>query len=100
MIGFNTILRDEGVDPAEVKLARHQRTGQKGRPTPYELWIADDGRFELYQRIQRKDRFTGVKFVAAFVATPLDDTFLSACLHTAAWELLSQGSMTRWAVTR
>lgn len=74
MIGFNTILRDEGVDPAEVKLARHQRTGQKGRPTPYELWIADDGRLELYQRIQKKVRFEKAKFVAAFVATPLNET--------------------------
>ncbi len=72
MIGFNMILRDEGVDPAEVKLPRHQSTGHKGRPTPYDLWIADDGRLELYQRIQKKDRFSGAKFVAAFVATPLN----------------------------
>ncbi len=55
MIGFNMILRDEGVDPAEVKLPRHQSTGHKGRPTPYDLWIADDGRLELYQRIQKKE---------------------------------------------
>jgi len=38
------------------------------------LWLADDGRLELYQRIQGKDRFAGARFVAAFVATPLNET--------------------------
>ncbi len=74
MIGFNTLLRDEKVSPAEVKLARHQRTARKGRPTPYELWLAGDGQLDLYQRIQRKDRFVGANFIAAFVATPLNET--------------------------
>lgn len=74
MIGFNTFLRDVEIDPAEVKLARHQSTGRKGRSKPYELWLAGDGRFELYQRIQGRDRFARTKFIAAFVATPLDET--------------------------
>jgi hypothetical protein len=77
MIGFNTLLRDEEISPADVKLARHQSTEprvRKARLTPYDLWLADDGRLELYQRIQRKDRFAGAKFVAAFVATPLNET--------------------------
>lgn len=34
----------------------------------------DDGRFELYQRIQRKDRFKGADWVISFVATPLNET--------------------------
>lgn len=74
MLGFNTMLRGEGIDPAEVKLARHQSSAGKGGPTPFELWLAGDGRLELYQRIQRKDRFAGADFVASFVATPLDET--------------------------
>ena len=64
----------EEINPAEVKLVRHQSTGRKVQHTPYELWLADDGRLELYQRIQGKDRFGDAKFIAAFVATPLNET--------------------------
>jgi hypothetical protein len=74
MIGFNTLLRDEEIDPVDVKLARHQKAEPKARRTPYDLWLADDGQLELYQRIQRKDRFAGATFIAAFVATPMNDT--------------------------
>lgn len=74
MLGFNTMLRDEGIDPADVKLARHQSTAGKDWPTPYELWLAGDGRLELYQKIQRTDRFSDTDFVASFVATPLNET--------------------------
>ena len=74
MIGFNTLLRDEEIDPADVKLVRHQSRGPRVQHTPYELWRADDGRFELYQRLQGKDRFADTKFIAAFVATPLNET--------------------------
>jgi hypothetical protein len=74
MIGFNTLLRDEEISPADVRLARHQSTGPKARLTPYDLWLADDGKLELYQRIQSKDRFVDAKFIAQFVATPLSET--------------------------
>jgi hypothetical protein len=74
VIGFNTLLGDEGVSPTDVKLARHQSTGHKARLTPYDLWLADDGRLELYQRIQRRNLFDDAKFVAQFVATPLSET--------------------------
>ena len=36
--------------------------------------MAGDGRFELYQRIQRKDRFRRAEWLVSFVATPLDET--------------------------
>ena len=36
--------------------------------------MAADGRFEKYQRIQRKERFKSTDWVIAFVATPLDET--------------------------
>ena len=74
MIGFNTLLRDEEMSPAEVKLVRHQTPRSKGQPTPYELWLADDGGLELYQRIQKTKRFTDANFIAVFVATPLSET--------------------------
>jgi len=71
MITFNSILRDAGLDPSAVKLARHQDTR---RPTPYQLWRAADGRFELYQRIQRRAVFASARMLASFVATPLNET--------------------------
>jgi len=72
MIGFNALLRDEGIDPAEVKLVRHQ--DWRYETTPYQLWMAGDGRFELYQKIQRLPRFKGAQWLASFVGTPLNET--------------------------
>lgn len=74
MIGFNTLLRDEGIDPAEVRLARHQDTRWEGRPTPYKLWTAQKSDLELYQQIQRRPVFRNAKLLASFVATPSDET--------------------------
>ena len=36
--------------------------------------MARDGRFELYQRIQKRDRFKSAEWLVSFVATPLDET--------------------------
>jgi hypothetical protein len=74
MIGFNYLLQSSEVDPARTKLVRHQDNRARSRGTPYGLWMASDGRFEMYQRIQGKDRFRGSSWVASFVATPLDET--------------------------
>lgn len=74
MVSFNTLLRDEGLNPADVKLVRHRDTRLKDRPTPYQLWSAGDGRFELYQRIQGRAVFQGARLLASFVATPLNET--------------------------
>ena len=77
MTSFNTLLRNEKIDPADVKLARYQKPEpefRKAGRTPYDLWLADDGRLELYQRIQREPRFDGAKFIASFVATPRNET--------------------------
>ena len=75
LITFNSLLRSEGIDPSLVKLARHQDNRYPGRPTPFQLWRASDGRFELYQRVQsRSGIFDGAQFLASFVATPLDET--------------------------
>lgn len=74
MLKFNTLLRDEGLDPTYVKLVRHQDTRRPDRPTPYHLWRAGDGRFELYQSIQRRAVFKGARLLASFVATPLNET--------------------------
>jgi hypothetical protein len=74
MIGFNTLLQHEGVNPAHVKLVRHQDKRLPGRPVPYQLWLADDGRLDLYQRVQRRPVFRGARMIASFVVTPLNET--------------------------
>lgn len=72
MIGFNALLRDEGIDPADVKLVRHQ--DWRHATTPYQRWLAADGRFDLYQKIQRRSVFKGAQWLASFVGTPLNET--------------------------
>ncbi len=74
MIKFNALLGNEGLDPADVKLVRHRDTRSSERPTPYQLWRAEEGRFELYQKIQRRTVFKAAELLASFVATPLDET--------------------------
>jgi hypothetical protein len=74
MIGFNSILLDEKINPKEVKLVRHQDTRVAGALSPYQLWLAKDGRLELYQRIQSRLVFRGARMLASFVATPLNET--------------------------
>lgn len=71
---FNALLRSEGVDPAEVRLLRHETKRYRGR-TPYSLWREDPDspvRLERYQSTQRADRrawFRG-RYWASFVVAP------------------------------
>ena len=72
MITFNSILGNEGLEPTDVKLVRHQDT--RHAITPYQLWVAGDGRLEIYQSYQRRLAFDGAAYIASFVATPLNET--------------------------
>lgn len=74
MLRFSVLLRDAGIDAADVKLVRHQDTRHSARVTPYKLWRADNELFELYQKIQRRAVFKKARLIASFVATPLDET--------------------------
>ena len=74
MLRFNTLLRAEAIDPADVKLVRHQDNRFPGRPTPYDLWRKDVASFETYQRIQRRAVFSDARFLASFVGTTDNDT--------------------------
>jgi hypothetical protein len=74
MIGFNYFLQSAGIDLARTKFVRHTDSRALGGRTPYDLWIADDGRLELYQRIQGKERFKNTDWIITFVATPLGET--------------------------
>jgi GIY-YIG catalytic domain len=74
MIGFNTLLRDEVVSNTHLRLVRHRDTRLPGTLRIYQLWLASDGQFELYQKIQRRPVFGKAKLIASFVVTPLDET--------------------------
>src|SRR5947209_4246210 len=74
MIGLNYFFRNAGIDLARARLVRHQDNRAASGSSPHDLWMAADGRFEMYQRIQGKERFKSVDRVIAFVATPLDET--------------------------
>lgn len=78
MISLNSLLRQADIDPATVKLVRHQDTRYPGRPSPYALWISAREKFELYQSIQRRPVFHGARYLASFVATPLNETLFAA----------------------
>jgi len=68
---FNMLLVDEGIDPTDVRLLRHQTTGPDGR-TPYSLWRDNLEGFESYQSTQspkRRGYFRGSHW-ASFVAPP------------------------------
>lgn len=74
MIGLNYLLQSAGIDLARTRLVRHQDNRAIQGRSPYELWTAADGRFELYQSIQGEERFASCDWIASFVATPLNET--------------------------
>jgi len=81
MIGFNYLLQNAGIDLDRARLVRHQDNRAPAGRSPYGLWVAADGRFEMYQRIQGKERFKGADWIVSFVATPLDETLFTGIYH-------------------
>lgn len=71
MITFNDVLRSAGVDPAGVRLARHQDT-RTPRRSIYATWKSPGGpeQVEEYQAVQDRNRFEVGGFVASFLVTP------------------------------
>jgi len=74
MLTFNDLLRSANIDPAEVKLLRHE-TSVAGR-TPYSVWRNDSKAFELYQQAQGIGRRSDLRLPiwASFVVTPAKET--------------------------
>jgi hypothetical protein len=93
MTGLNCLLRDAGVDLGRARLVRHQDIRAKVDRSPYDLWAARDGRFDLYQRIQGKERFKRADWVIAFVATPLDETLFVGCYRVRGVGTVSTGTV-------
>lgn len=83
---FNTLLAQEGIDPASVRLLRHQdRRAAKGR-TPYSMWRDDRPSFERYQSrqsIASRTRLTA-PYWASFVVAP-DGAALLAGFYTVSY---------------
>lgn len=69
---FNDVLRAAGIDPREVRLARHAPGSSARYPSLYAAWKSTGGQalFEEYQRIQSRDRFVVGGLVASFMVTP------------------------------
>jgi hypothetical protein len=74
MIGLNLLLQSAGIELKRARLVRHQDNRADVGRSPYELWMARDGRFETYQRIQRKERFKDAEWIISLAVTPLDET--------------------------
>lgn len=77
MLTFNQVLTAEGIDPATVKLVRHQEGGSRGQMI-YATSRMPDGRVkvEQYQRIQSRKVFDVGGLIASFVVTPRGETLL------------------------
>ncbi|WP_202920587.1 hypothetical protein [Urbifossiella limnaea] len=89
---FNTLLKQEGLSLAEVRLLRHKdRSAAKGR-SPYELWRDHPEKFHSYQSSQSLDnepRLTGA-YWAAFVVSPTDETLFAGLYSVAGKKVLDQ----------
>ena len=68
MLTFNDVLHLEGIDPADVRLARH-RDGRLRPGRLYETWLTNRGDFEAYQSVQAREVFPVGSFVASFIVT-------------------------------
>lgn len=75
-ITFNSVLRQAGLDPADVRLLRHKDNRADPGRGPYHLWLKAPDDFMAYQAIQSPSKRTTLsgRYWAAFVATPSDDT--------------------------
>jgi len=70
-LSFNALLRSYGIDPAQVRLLRHQTNPSQGR-TLYGLWRDQHAEFLRYQSIQTSQNRSRLAspYWASFVVTP------------------------------
>lgn len=75
-ISFNSILKEHGLNPKDVRLIRHKDTKSSPGRSPYELWRDDPEAFMVYQssqRISNRKKFSA-PYWAVFVADAFNDT--------------------------
>ena len=91
-IRFNALLADEGIDPATVRLLRHQTGKVRGR-TPYSLWRDDLEGFERYQSTQDSAPRERAKFVGPYWASFVSPS-PGATLFVGLYEATRTGAVT------
>lgn len=71
---FNTVLKEAGLSPQEVRLLRHQ--DKKACKPPYQLWRDEPRTFEIYQSHQLSiaRNYFASPYWASFVGTSENDT--------------------------
>lgn len=74
MITFNDILHAEGIEPATVKLVRHQEGGRRGMIFATSRQPDGRAKVEEYQRVQSNKVFVVGGLIASFIVTPRGDT--------------------------
>ncbi len=82
-IMLNTVLREAGLDPADVRVLRHKDTRATKGLSPYELWRDNRPQFEWYQSTQSITNRSKLEapYWAAFVTT-FDNEDLFAGLYS------------------
>lgn len=91
VLSFNDLLLLAGIDPAEVRLVRHQDS-RVGPGRLYEAWRNDRETFEAYQSVQRKARFQVGDVVASFVVTEARKTVFVGLYRVGGVQTLPDGS--------
>ncbi len=91
MLTFNDLLVLGGIDPAQVRLVRHQ--DNRLRPGRlYQAWRSDRDAFEAYQSVQRRSRFSVGDLLASFVVTEARKTVFVGLYRVACVDTLPAGS--------
>ncbi len=92
VLTFNDLLVLAGIDPAQVRLVRHQ----DNRLWPgrlYEAWRNDRDAFEDYQSVQSKSRFPVGELLASFVVTEARKTVFVGLYRVTGVDTLPAGSV-------
>jgi hypothetical protein len=91
-IHFNSILKDHGFEPKDVRLVRHKDLRSSPGRSPYELWRGEPGAFHGYQssqRISNRKKFSA-PYWAVFLADAFDETMFVGMFTASYRGLLEQ----------
>ncbi len=87
---FADILKLKGLEPKDVRLARHTSTRHTNKGI-YSLWRTERDQYDLFCRIQKSKNFGSQKYVAHFVAIPSGDTLFTGLFSLDSSEPAKQG---------
>jgi hypothetical protein len=94
---FNSVLREAGVRPVDVRLLRHMDTHSTRGHTPYELWRDDRPSFEIYQSTQHVTNLAKLNapYWASFVGTRSGETLFVGLYSRGSYRLMEQDTPKR-----